>query len=118
MSYQEFPRMMYRAPADPANTQEAGGVACDIMTVENDEELEAAEDDGWVKTIGDLKGDPKLRKLLDRSAKDVMADLPLMTLDELQMLKNAESIGKNRTGLLSAIDDAVKAAEQAAETKL
>jgi len=69
--------------------------------------------EGWSLTkedgFGEKSADAPEPSILDGNAKDIEAALPDLPLEELEILKAAETAGKTRKGVLAAIDAAIDA---------
>lgn len=114
----EYPRHLFKYPGsygEGARSYKVAGAADEA------EEAELVEQ-GWHLTkeaawgLGAPKPEVPAPKeeaapsLLDGNAEEVSAALPSLPLDELEALKLAETEGKNRKGVLAAIDAAIDAA--------
>lgn len=101
----DFPKMLYRDGTE----FEWDGRPTDTLVVTDNAEFEAAIDDGWL-IPRDYLGSTKAEvSLLDKTAKDIEAELPNLDLDALEKLKADETDGKTRKGVLAAIEAAIDA---------
>ncbi len=102
----EFPKTLYRDGSEFV----WDGRPTDTFTVESAEEQEIAEGEGWQEAADyAATGTPAEPTLLDKSAKDIEPELAALSIAELEKLKDDETAGKSRRGVLALIEAALEA---------
>lgn len=102
-----MPTMLYR-PGETVNPA-AWNEKIDTCIVDEGD-LEAVLADGWYRHPSDFPTPAAEIPLtaLDESAAKIIAALPEMTPEELQALLDGELVGKNRAGLVKALEKALQ----------
>lgn len=117
-----YPKMLYR---EGSEVELNGGASADVLVVADEAEHEAAVADGWQgadaffaePVEGEADSEAGL-SILDQPVKDIVAVLPELTGEELAVLLEAETNGKTRKGLITALELAIAAAKPAAPAEV
>jgi len=101
--------MLYRK-RDGKNA-EAFNLPLDTIIVA-DSEIDDAMAEGWLhaaEAVASLDGPGPFASILDGSVAEIVTLFDQMTADELSQMRAAETNGKTRAGLITAIDKAIAA---------
>lgn len=101
-----YPLALYRAGTGRASFK-WDGVQTEMLAVGDADAHEEASGEGWLDAEAYLAA--PVPPLIYRTAKEIAAALPELTLGELDQLKCEEMEGKARKGVLADIDEAIDA---------
>ncbi|KKC25828.1 hypothetical protein [Sphingomonas sp. SRS2] len=99
-----FPKAVYRDGTD----FDWDGRMVDHRRIGGEDELTAALADGWLLPRDFLTAPKAEKTLLDKTAAEIIAEIPSLSGEALLELLEAEEKGKTRKGVLAAIKDAIE----------